>query len=101
MLASRLRWYTTALEHRPAQKRRLTVEFGLLERLDLADVDVLHREDALHGLEDLSGDVLRDAAHIRSTETGITHLSEKSSHACHISTSTSTSYSSRRDSNNG
>lgn len=39
----------------------LTVELGLLERLNLADVDVLHRVDALHGLEDFSGDVLGDA----------------------------------------
>lgn len=47
----------------------LTVELGLLERLDLADVDVLHRVDALHGLEDLSGDVLGDAEHTRVTRT--------------------------------
>lgn len=44
----------------------LTVELGLLERLDLADVDVLHRVDALHGLEDLSGDVLGDAEKVSS-----------------------------------
>lgn len=40
----------------------LTVELGLLKRLNLADVDVLHRVDALHSLEDLSGDVLGNAA---------------------------------------
>lgn len=40
----------------------LTVELGFLERLNLADVDVLHGVDALHSLEDLSGDVLGDAA---------------------------------------
>lgn len=44
----------------------LTVELGLLERLDLADVDVLHRVDALDGLEDLPGDVLGDAGKARS-----------------------------------
>lgn len=40
----------------------LTVELGLLERLNLADVDVLHGVDALHGLEDLSRDVFGDTA---------------------------------------
>lgn len=40
----------------------LTVELRLLERLNLADVDVLHRVDALHSLEDRQGDVLGDAA---------------------------------------
>lgn len=39
----------------------LTIELGLLERLNLADVDVLHWVDTLYGLEDLPGDVLRDA----------------------------------------
>lgn len=80
MLASRLRWYTTAVGRRLAQKRRLTVEFGLLERLDLANVDVLHGEDALHCLEYLSGDVLGDAA-TSSNEVGITRLSGKSPHS--------------------
>lgn len=40
----------------------LTVELGLLQRFDLADVDVLHRVDALHRLEDRQRDVLGDAA---------------------------------------
>lgn len=40
----------------------LTVEFGLLQRLDLADVDVLHWVDALHSLQDFPGDVFGDAA---------------------------------------
>lgn len=49
----------------------LTVELGLLQRLNLADVDVLHGVDALHSLEDLSGDVLGDAA-TRNTQTTTT-----------------------------
>lgn len=43
-------------------REALTVELGLLERLNLADVDVLHGVDALDRLKDLSGDVLGDAA---------------------------------------
>lgn len=45
-----------------ADQVELTIELGLLERLDLADVHILHGVDALHSLEDFSGDVLGDAA---------------------------------------
>lgn len=49
--------------HRPNWLvRKLTVELRLLEGLDLADVDVLHGVNALHSLEDLSRDVLGNAA---------------------------------------
>lgn len=34
--------------------RALTVELWLLERLDLADVYILHWEDALDSLEDVA-----------------------------------------------
>ena len=53
----------------------LTVELRLLESLNLADVDVLHRVNALHSLEDRQGDVLGDAAkpnRIRRYETTTT-----------------------------
>lgn len=55
------------LPHEHELSWALTVELGLLERLNLADVDVLHRVDALNGLEDLPGDVLGDAGEAKNT----------------------------------